>query len=401
MTPVRAPTVLALLLLLAVATTPLSAQRTLRVNRFAAIDSAVLAGIRQGTFPGAVVVVGRGDSVLYAKGYGHITWKTTDRQPDPATTLWDLASLSKVVGTASAAAVLVNQGQLDLDAPVQSFLPEFAGGDKDSVTVRMLLNHTSGLPAWAPIWRMARTPDEARAALFSIPLQRRPGERAEYSDLNALLVGLIVSKVAGQPLDAFAREAVFAPLGMGMTMYQPEAADRTRAVPTRLGEERTQLGVVNDENARAFNGIAGHAGIFSTGLDLARFAQGWLTDVTNARLSWLDPAVREEFISRSPGGGTRALGWDTPRETTDGRPSLYGRCATSGTVGHTGWTGTALWIDPAADLFVILLTNRSYAPKSPAASFEQIRLVRARVSDAARRALGGCPWRVSPAGRHP
>lgn len=379
---------LALALLIGVS--PLSAQRASRPRKFAEVDAAVLAGIRQGTYPGAVVVVGRGDSVLYAKGYGRITWRTKDRRPDPATTLWDLASLSKVVGTASSAAVLVNQGRLDLDAPVSRYLPQFSGGLKDSVTVRMLLNHTSGLPAWAPIWRMARTPEEARTALYSIPLARTPGSHPEYSDLNALLVGLVVSQVAGTSLDAFARDAVFEPLGMGMTMYQPEAADRTRAVPTRKSDGAGKVGVVNDENARAFAGVAGHAGIFSTGLDLARFAQAWLTDSTPARLSWLHPIVREEFMTRSPNGGTRALGWDTPKEPTDGGPSLYGRCATIGTIGHTGWTGTALWIDPAENLFVILLTNRSYAPRNAAASFEQIRLVRARVSDAARRAVGTC-----------
>lgn len=379
---------LALALLIGVA--PLPAQRTTRTRKFAAVDAAVLAGIRQGTYPGAVVVVGRGDSVYYAKGYGRITWRTADKKPDPATTLWDLASLSKVVGTASSAAVLVGDGRLDLDAPVSRYVPEFAGGAKDSVTVRMLLNHTSGLPAWAPLWRMAHTPEEARSALYSIPLVRSPGSQPEYSDLNALLIGLIVSKVAGTSLDAFAKDAVFAPLGMGMTMYQPEAADRTRAVPTRRSEEKTKRGVVNDENARAFDGVAGHAGLFSTGLDLARFAQAWLTDSTVKRLAWLHPTVREEFITRSPNGGSRALGWDTPHEATDGGPSLYGRCATSGTIGHTGWTGTALWIDPAENLFVILLTNRSYAPRNAAASFEQIRLVRARVSDAARKAMGGC-----------
>lgn len=366
------------------------APANLSAQRFAAVDAAVVRGIRQGTYPGAVVVVGRGDRVLYAKGYGHITWNTRDKRPSPATTLWDLASLSKVVGTASSAAVLVDQGRLDLDAPVHRYLPEFTGGAKDSVTVRMLLNHTSGLPAWAPIWRMAETADAAEAALVSIPLARAPGADAVYSDLNALLMGLVVSRVAGAPLDAFARDAVFAPLGMGMTMYQPEPADRTRAVPTRKSDGAAKVGIVNDENARAFNGVAGHAGLFSTGLDLARFAQAWLTDNNKAHLAWLMPATRAEFITRSSNSGSRALGWDTPHLATDGGPSLYGRCATLGTVGHTGWTGTALWIDPGADLFVILLTNRSYAPRNPAASFEQMRLVRAAVSDAARKALGGC-----------
>lgn len=377
----------ALVLLFLLAPAPLTAQRA---GRFAAVDAAVLAGIRQGTYPGAVVVVGRGDTVLYAKGYGHITWKTTARRPDPGTTLWDLASLSKVVSTASAAAVLVSGGRLDLDAPVQQYLPEFSGDAKDRVTVRMLLNHTSGLPAWAPLWRLAKTSAEARSALYSIALVRPPGEQSEYSDLNALLLGLVVSQVAGMPLDAFARDAVFAPLGMGMTMYRPEVADRTRAVPTRRSEEVTQRGVVNDQNARVFEGVAGHAGVFSTGLDLARFSQAWLRDATRTDLPWLTPSTRQEFLVRSPNSGSHALGWDTPRAAEDGGPSLYGRCATPSTVGHTGWTGTALWIDPTEDLFLILLTNRSYAPRHPAGSFEEIRLVRARVSDAVRKVLGSC-----------
>lgn len=367
--------------------TSLAAQRP---ARFAAVDSAILAGIRQGTYPGAVVVVGRRDTVLYAKGYGHITWNKGSSRPNSATTLWDLASLTKVVATASAAAVLVGEGRLDLDAPVHRYLADFGGGAKDSVTVRMLLNHTSGLPAWAPLWQMASTPLQARTALYSIALVQSPGARAEYSDLNALLMGLVVSEVAGMPLDVFARDAVFAPLGMGMTMFHPESADRTRAMPTRKSEGAAMRGVVNDENARAFGGVAGHAGVFSTGMDLARFAQGWLRDTTHTRLAWLLPATREEFLARSPNSGTRALGWDTPHVPTDGGPSLFGRCATPNTVGHTGWTGTALWIDPTTKIFVILLTNRSYAPRNPAASFEQMRLIRAAVSDAARRALGGC-----------
>lgn len=363
---------------------PLSAQR------FAAVDAAVRAGISAGIYPGAVVVIGRSDTVLYAKGYGRFTWDRHAPVPDPKTTLWDIASLSKVVGTASAAAVLVDQGRLALDAPVSRYLPAFTGGGKESVTVRMLLDHTSGLPAWAPIARNARSPDDALAYLLGVPLARRPGTVAEYSDLNAILAGLVVSQAAAVPLDQAVQETVLNPLGMTATRYRPMAADRTRTVPTRQND-RPVSGLVNDDNARAFDGVAGHAGIFSTGLDLARFAQGWLRDRTIAHLSWLVPSTMEAFAQRSSNSGTRALGWDTPHAPDDGGPSLYGRCATPTTIGHTGWTGTALWLDRSADLFVVLLTNRSYAPRRPTRSFEQIRQVRAKVSDAARRgAIGEC-----------
>lgn len=378
---VRTP--LALVLSLAAAV-PLHAQR------FAAVDAAVRAGITAGIYPGAVVVIGRSDTVLYAKGYGRFTWDRRAAVPDPKTTLWDIASLSKVVGTASAAAVLVDQGRLALDAPVSRYLPAFTGGGKESVTVRMLLDHTSGLPAWAPIARNAHGTDDAQAYLFSVPLARVPGAVAEYSDLNAILAGLVVSQAASAPLDQAVQETVLDPLGMTATRYRPVAADRTRTVPTRKHDQPIS-GLVNDDNARAFDGVAGHAGIFSTGLDLARFAQGWLKDRTVAKLSWLVPSTMEAFAQRSTNSGSRALGWDTPHLPDDGGPSLYGRCATSTTIGHTGWTGTALWLDRSADLFVVLLTNRSYAPRRPTKSFEQIRQVRAKVSDAARRgAIGEC-----------
>ncbi|HET9133666.1 MAG TPA: serine hydrolase domain-containing protein [Gemmatimonadales bacterium] len=354
------------------------------------IDAAVRDGIRRGTFPGAVVVVGRADTILYARGYGRFAWSGNSSVPDPSRTLWDIASLSKVVGTASAAAVLAGEGRLTLDAPVAAFLPEFTGGGKDNVTVRMLLDHTSGLPAWAKLNGPGITPDEAVRRLLAVPLARAPGATAEYSDLNAILAGMVLERAAGTTLDRLTRERVFAPLGMTSTAWRPAPTDRTRIVPSARLADGTQLvGIVNDENARALGGVAGHAGLFSTGLDLARFAQAWLRGTRRGDAPWASATTLAAFLERRPTTGTRALGWDTPRTPDDGKPSLYGACATSTTVGHTGWTGTALWLDPQADLFVVLLTNRSYAPRRGSRSFDEIRLVRAAVSDAARRIVGG------------
>lgn len=358
---------------------------------FRAIDAAIEDGIRRHIYPAAVVMVGRRDSILYRKGYGHFTWSNRTTRPDPASTLWDIASLSKVVATASTVAKLVERGTLDLEAPVERYLPEFAGVSKDQVTVRMLLDHTSGLPPYEALYRGRPTISAAREKLLTVPLTRMPGASALYSDLNAMLAAMVVERVAGESFDSVSRQEVFEPLGMRTTLWSPPAADQTRAVPTAKFKGRAISGVVNDENARILGGVAGHAGVFSTGADLARFAQSWLRALVNvdAPAPWLNSATALRFTERSLESGTRALGWDTPILTPgDGKPPLYGRCATPTTFGHTGWTGTLIWIDPAADLFVVLLTNRSYDPRSATRSFEQIREVRAKVSDAARRAVG-------------
>jgi CubicO group peptidase (beta-lactamase class C family) len=245
------------------------------------------------------------------------------------------------------------------------------------------------LPPYAPLWREASSAPEAVRRLFSVALERQPGQSAHYSDLNAMLAGLVVEKVAGKRLDVFADSAVFKPLGMRATTYQPSARDRTRVVPTSVFRGRPVAGVVNDQNARVLGGVAGHAGLFSTGIDLARFAQGWLRDSTGASVPWLAPATMTRFFERTATSGSRALGWDTP-ENSDTSISMFGRCATATTIGHTGWTGTSLWLDRSQDLFVIFLTNRSYAPRKPKQSFAQLKLIRAQVSDAARAVAGRC-----------
>ncbi len=346
---------------------------------FAAVDAAVQQGIASGIYPGAVVVIGRANTILYSKGYGRFTWNPRSKAPDPATSLWDLASITKVVGTTTAVAVLVDEGRLDLEAPVSSYLPEFHGAGKDRVTVRMLFDHTSGMPAYAQLWREASTASGAIRQLFSVPLERQPGLSAHYSDLNAMLAGLIVEKVSGRRLDVFADSAVFQPLGMRATTYRPAVSDRTRTVPTGTFRGQPVAGVVNDQNAKVLGGVAGHAGLFSTGIDLAHFAQGWLRNSTSTSARWLAPGTMLRFFERSPTSGSRALGWDTP-ENSDTNLSVFGRCATATTMGHTGWTGTELWLDRSQDLFVVFLTNRSYAPRRPSQSFAQLKLVRAKVA---------------------
>jgi CubicO group peptidase (beta-lactamase class C family) len=358
-------------------------------QRFAAVDAAIHSGIDDGIYPGAVVVVGRADTVLYARGFGHFTWSPGSAVPDPTTTRWDLASLTKIVATTGSIAILVQQHRLDLDAPVVRYLPEFVGGRKNSVTVRMLLNHTSGMPPYEKFFQTAHSVAEARKQLLATPLQRVPGASAEYSDLNAMLAGLVVERVSGHPLELFADSAVFHPLGMSSSGYRPPATEKTRIAPTGRYHGQPVGGVVNDQNAVVLGGVSGHAGVFSTGYDMARFAQGWLRGA-NDRGNWLRRTTVAEFLAHSPTSGTRVLGWDTPIPPGGKKISLYGRCATTSTYGHTGWTGTEMWIDPGQDLFVVFLTNRSFAPNNPKESFLQLKEVRAKVADAVRTALGGC-----------
>ena len=349
---------------------------------FADVDRAALAGIREGLYPGAVVVIGRRDSILYTRGYGHYTWNPASRVPDPDSTIWDIASITKVVATASSAMRLVDRGRLDLDAPVRRYLPRFAGGLKNRVTVRMLLDHTSGLKSYVPIYRKAgRSRTRMIDLLYAQPLVRSPGDSAEYSDLNAMLLGLLIESVSGTRLDSFARAEVFDPLGMTETRFRPPARLKRRIAPSGIWRGNPVPGDVNDQNAAAFGGVAGHAGVFSTGMDLARFAQVWLREGQGSVGPWVSPATIRQFLTRGPRSGTRLLGWDSP-ELQGEEPSIYGTLITHSAYGHTGFTGTELWIDPSHDLFLVFLTNRAFDPKTRD-SVKGLKLVRTELSDAA------------------
>lgn len=348
---------------------------------FADIDAAVRDGIEKGLYPGAVVVIGRRDSVLYTRGYGHFTWDPSSSVPDPDSTLWDIASITKVVATASVALRLVDRGKLDLDAPVHRYLPRFTGGLKNRVTVRMLLDHTSGLKSYVPLYQKAGHNRQRMVnLLYAQPLLRTPGDSAEYSDLNALLLGLVVEKVSGLSLDQAARREVFTPLGMGQTMFRPPASLRRRIVPSGMWRGMPVPGDVNDQNAAAMGGVAGHAGVFSTGMDLARYATAWLRNGDAAGGRWVRAETMQGFLVRGPRSGPRLLGWDSPEFKPD-EPSVFGTLVSDASYGHTGFTGTELWVDPARDLYLVFLTNRAFDPRIRD-SLKELKTVRASLSDA-------------------
>ena len=322
-------------------------------ERLAAIDRVVRRGVSAGGFPGAAVVVGRRGYAVWQRGYGWQDWGASSRAVDPASTMYDLASITKVVATTTAIMLLYDQKKIHLDDPVSKYLPGFRGGGRDRVTIRHLLTHRSGLPAGRDLWDLADSPSEARRVVIATRLEYEPGDYTVYSDLGPDLLGFIVEKVTHERLDRFLARRVFGPLGMSHTAFRPSLAVRSRVAPTGPNIPR---GTVHDRNARALGGIAGHAGLFSTAADLAVFAQMMLNGGTYNGVRLIRDSTVALFTRRS-GGGRRALGWDTC-----GGGGSCGHYLSERAYGHTGFTGTSLWIDPERGTFVILLTNEVNAP---------------------------------------
>ena len=335
--------------------------------------------VRDSVFPGGIAVIGTRTDIVAEIPVGRIDW-AADAPPPNARTLWDIASLTKVVGMTTAMMQLVDQKKVELDARVQRYLPEWTGPWKEQVTVRHLLTHSSGLRAWRAIYQETETPEAARQLVLDTPLDTLPGVRYVYSDLGAILAGLIVERASGQPLASYLQANVFGPLGMGETRYRPPAEWLDRIAPTEKDPWRGRLlrGEVHDENAFRLGGISAHAGLFSSGADLARFAQMMLNsgELGGARI--VTPRTLAEFTRvQNPAISHRALGWETPNGTNSA-----GTLMRAPAFGHTGFTGTSIWIDPANDLFVILLTNRV----NPTRDNSRIGSVRTSVADITTRA---------------
>ena len=329
--------------------------------RLDAITRVVRRGISEGGFPGAAVVVGRRGTAVYSQGFGKLSWSAEAPTVSPDRSVYDLASLTKVIGTTTAIMLLYDEGKLRLDAPVSTYIPEFSGGAKDDVTVRDLLTHRSGLPAGRDLWRLAWSPADAQRLVLETPLIHAPGAQYVYSDLGADILGFIAERVSGRKLDVLLNERVFAPLGMSETWYRVPAGVRERTAPTATMSVRgySLQGDVHDENAHALGGVAGHAGLFSTAGDLSVFATMMLNKGTYNGIRIVSDSTVERFTARA--AGSRALGWDT----CAGHNGVgCGRYMSARAFGHTGFTGTSIWIDPERDMFVVLLTNRVFESRA-------------------------------------
>lgn len=331
-----------------------------------AVD-AVRREVRRGVLPGASIVVGRGEHVVEKRGIGVLAPELADVDPDG--TMYDLASLTKVVATTSAVMLLVEDGKMEMDAPVSRYLPEFTGGARSRVTVRQLLTHTSGLPAGAS--PPSGNPEATLARLIATPLRNAPGEKVVYSDIGPIVLFAAAERVAGEPIPALLERRVFTPLGMKSTRFDP-GTGCSRCAPTTSRFR----GTVHDPLAQRLGGVAGNAGLFSTATDMGRFAAmlaggGALGGVRIFR----EETVRT-FTARQPGAQDRALGWELPGEKrTDGSG---GARISDRAFGHTGFTGTSIWMDPQYDVFVILLSNRV----NPTRNNQKIGRVRTQLADA-------------------
>jgi uncharacterized protein YbbC (DUF1343 family)/CubicO group peptidase (beta-lactamase class C family) len=315
----------------------------------AAIREAVSGAIARGEVPGAVIAVVRGGEAAYLEAFG---LRSVEPQKEPMTvdTVFDLASLTKAVATAPCVHVLAHEGKLALSARVARYLPSFGNGGKEGITIEQLLLHTSGLPADNAMSDYKGGRPSAFARIDALARTSEPGARFDYSDVGYIVLGELVEKVSGQGLEVFARERLFAPLGMTDTSFVPGAAQRSRAAPTERRDGEMLAGTVHDPRAAALGGVAGHAGVFSTARDLVRFAAMLLG---KGPAGVLAPEALKRMIEprKLPGGALRSLGWDVQTGFSGARGELGG-------YGHTGFTGTSIWIDPALDAAVIVLTSR-------------------------------------------
>ncbi len=348
---------------------------------FAKAFTLLRSSIEERAFPAAALAVTDQGKLVALKGFGSFTYDV-DSPRVTAANIFDLASVSKVVGTTMMAMILYERGLLDLDMPVSSIVPEFAdeGGRRNEITLGMLLAHSSGLPAYEKLFLREKSKAGLLAAAFSTPLCADPGTEAVYSDIGFIILGIVLERLADESLDEFCQREVFGPLGMTRTMYNPPASWRDAIVPTANDQafrHRVIQGEVQDENASVLEGVAGQAGIFANADDMSTFA--------HCMLNGGKPILRPETIARftqretAPVGTSRALGWDTPSS-----PSQSGRYFSPSSFGHLGYTGTSLWIDPERQFSITLLTNRTW----PDCTNQAIKQVRPRVHDAIIEALG-------------
>ena len=342
----------------------LTAQQTTSPD-FSSIDRIMAAALKAKTVPGAVIFIGHDGHIVFHKAYGY---RSTIPAPNAMTedTIFDMASLTKVIATTTAAMQLYQQGRFRLNDPLSKYLPEFASNGKKDITIRQIMTHYSGLPPDLDLafpWTGKQT---AYDMAFTVKPERPPGTAFRYSDINFIMTGALVEKLSGMTLDAYTAKYVFAPLGMTHTRFLPPDSWRSDIAPTQYDENHHMLqGTVNDPTSRRMGGVAGHAGLFSNANDLSIFAQN-LLDLLAGRPSKfpLNRLTAEKMTTpQNPATAValRGLGWDIESPFSGNRGELF----PVGSFGHTGWTGTDIWMDPWSDSYIIFLSNRNYPDRRP------------------------------------
>ncbi|MBI1803579.1 MAG: serine hydrolase [Ignavibacteriae bacterium] len=351
-------------------------------DSLAKVDSVINRAIRDSAFPGAQVLVARDGAIVYNKSFGHLDYSPASSAVN-ANTLYDLASITKVVATTSAVMRLYDEGKIRFDDLVINSLPEFNNKGKGKITIRNLLMHNGGLPAFKQLYRTAKSPQEVLDSVFQTELIYRTGDSTVYSDFDFIVLGKIVERITGVTLDKYVDSVFFKPLGMMRTKFNPDSSSWANIAPTEFDSVvRKQIvrGTVHDENAYVLGGVSGHAGLFSTAGDLAIFMQMIMNGGQYGGIQFIRSETITLFTTKASEKGTRALGWDT--KTMNGYSSA-GSFFGPKTFGHTGFTGTSIWADPEKKLFIIFLTNRVH----PTRANTKIMQVRPAVHDAVVRAI--------------
>jgi CubicO group peptidase (beta-lactamase class C family) len=325
---------------------------------FSEVEKIINESITDSAFPGAVILISKDGEIIFNKAYGNFTYDKNSSEVK-INTIFDLASLTKVIAATTAAMICTDKNLFSLEDNVVKYIPEFGSNGKDKITIRNLLLHNSGLPSWEKYWGVYENPAEVLRDIYSLKPEYLPGEKFVYSDLGIIVLGKVIEKVTGKSLDIFCREKVFNPLKMNSTFFNPPDSLNYRIAPTEYDSywrNRLLQGEVHDENAALLNGVAGHAGLFSTAEDLNKLLTILLNKGMHNNIQMINEETVILFTTKTSEQSSRALGWDTKSPKGSSAGNLFSELS----YGHTGFTGTSVWTDPARNLIVIFLTNRVF-----------------------------------------
>lgn len=349
--------------------------------KFSEVDSIINHGIQDKAFPGAVILINLYGKTIYNKSYGRFTYE--DNSPAVTTTSqFDLASLTKVIATTTAAMICIDRGFFKIDDKVENYIPEFGANGKDKITIRNLLLHNSGLPAWKKYYGRNLSEEKILSDIYLLECEYPTDSKTVYSDLGMVVLGKIIEKVSGISLDKFCEKEIFKPLGMDHTYFNPPDSVKEIIPPTELDHYwRNKLiqGKVHDEIASLLGGTAGNAGLFSNAPDIEKFLIMILQKGRFKNQKIINPETLDLFLKKSSIDRERLLGWDLKSQTGSSAGNLFGK----NSFGHTGFTGTSIWIDPDRNLFVVFLTNRVY----PSRENKKILSIRPQLHDAVIRSI--------------
>lgn len=346
------------------------------------VDNIINRAIKDKAFPGCVVLVWKEGKIIYEKPFGHFTYEINSREVQK-NTIYDLASLTKVVATTTAAMICYDRKLLSLDDPVTKYIPSFNTNGKENITIKNLLLHNSGLPAWKKLYGQGLSAEDIIREIYSSELEYKPGTKYVYSDLGMIILGKIIEKVSGTSLDKFCKDEIFVPLEMNSTFFVPSDSIKQYCAPTEKDDYwrmKTLQGEVHDETSSLLGGVAGNAGLFSTAEDISRLITVLMNNGRSGGSEFIKSSTIDMFIKKYSDESTRALGWDTKSDSG----SSAGKYFSKNSFGHTGFTGTSIWADPERNLFVVFLTNRVY----PTRKNSKILSIRPLLHDAVIKSLG-------------